>query len=49
MPEYKVANKLFQYIPVPTEPPSNSLDAAPPQTAAEQERYAYLAKEYDHD
>lgn len=33
------SNKLFQYIPAPSVPPSDSLDAASPQAAAEQRRY----------
>lgn len=37
----KSPNKLFQYIPAPTVPPSDSLDAASPQAAAEQERYIF--------
>ncbi len=32
------ANKLFQCIPAPSAPPSDSLNAASPQAAAEQGR-----------
>lgn len=39
-------NELFQYIPAPSVPPSDSLDAASPQAAAEQGRYALRQKEY---
>ncbi len=41
----KGSNKLFQYIPAPSVPPSDSLDAASPQAAAEQGRYVYAVKD----
>lgn len=37
----KAFNKLFQYSPAPSVPPSDGLDAASPQAAAEQGRYLF--------
>lgn len=41
MSNMKSSNKLFQYISAPPVPPSDSLDAASPQAAAEQGHFIF--------